>query len=820
MKISYNWLKNYIDLDETEHAPEVLAEALPFLGFEIEEQLQLGAPPLDNVVVGEVLDFGQHPDADRLRCCKVRVDSSADVPLDIVCGAKNFVAGDRVAVALPGAVLPGNFKIKKSKLRGQPSEGMMCSAKELKIGEDHDGILILDKEIPLGMSINDVFTDGDTVFDLEVTPNRADALSHIGIARELAARFGLTVKHPEIKTDIATSTRGTSSLLESVEIETPEVCPHYTATCIKGVHVGPSPKWLKQAIESIGLRPINNVVDVTNYVLHETGQPLHAFDAAKIRGGKLHIRNAREGEPITTLDEKERTLSEDMAVIADAERPLVVAGIMGSLDAEVDDATVDVVLEAAYFNPSAVRSTARKLKLSSDSSYRFERGVDPQSVETAARRAIDLILEVAGGAVEGEMLVVGSPVDTVDTVQIQPGAVRRFVGFEVGDAEIRKALESLGLAVSVQSDDVAPIWDVSIPSFRGDLQRDVDLFEEFIRIHGTDKIPESTVIARGISHDDHRIYTFNDAAADYLTGQNFDEAYLYSLRDPEETKHFFGEELFKLLALENPLQSDQSHLRPSLIPGLLDVLKLNNARGAGATRFFESGHVYREIKGELAELISVGFVMIADPVKRNWRQRESVDFYTARTVTNNILELAGVDPNKLGYQSIDECKLWQGGQSAYAGEFGKMGFESCVGLLNVETLKTRWEIDDLVFAGSILFRPDLFDRKVKRSRHREISNQPASVKDLALIVDQSVLAGEVEKDIARFAKKAIQGFDCETVHIFDLYEGEGLPEGKKSLAVTMSFRAADRTLKDKEVNAAFETIQKLITEKTVYQIRK
>ncbi len=820
MKISYNWLKNYIDLDETEHTPEALAEVLPFLGFEIEEQLQLGPPALDNVVVGEVLEFEQHPDADRLRCCRVSTGESDAAPHSIVCGAKNFTAGDRVAVALPGAVLPGNFKIKKSKLRGQPSEGMMCSAKELKIGDDHDGILILDKAIPLGTPINDVFTDGDTVFDLEVTPNRADALSHIGIARELAARFGLTVKHPKIKAEIGKATDGTSSLLKSVEIENTEVCPHYTATCIKGVKVGPSPKWLKQAIEAIGLRPINNVVDVTNYVLHETGQPLHAFDAAKIRGGKLYVQNAKEGELITTLDEKERTLSTSMAVIADAERPLVVAGIMGSLDAEVDDATVDVVLEAAYFGPSSVRSTARKLKLSSDSSYRFERGVDPQHVETAALRAIDLILEVAGGVVDGKMLVAGSPVETVDTISIQPNSVRKFIGFEVSDTEIRQAFESLGLGVSAQTNSEDDVWDIRIPSFRGDLQREVDLFEEFIRIYGTDKIPESTVIARGISHDDHRIYTFNDAAADYLTGQNFDEAYLYSLRNPDETKHLFGEELFKLLALENPLQSDQSHLRPSLIPGLLDVLKLNNARGTGATRFFESGHVYREIKGELVELISIGFVMLADPVRRNWRQRESVDFYTARTLTNNVLGLAGVDPNKLSYQRINECKLWQSGQSACVGEFGKMGFESSVGLLNMETLKTRWEIDDLVFAGSILFRPDLFDRKIKRARHQEISNQPASIKDLALIVDQGVLAADVEKDIARFAKKATQGFDCESVQIFDVYEGEGLPEGKKSLAVTMSFRASDRTLKDKEVNAAFEAIQQTIAEKTDYQIRK
>lgn len=819
MKISYNWLKNYIDLDPNEHTPEVLAEVLPFLGFEIEEQIQLGPPLLDNVVVGEVLEFEQHPDADRLRCCKVSTGDSSETHA-IVCGAKNFSVGDRVAVALPGAVLPGDFKIKKSRLRGQPSEGMLCSAKELKAGEDHEGILILDETVPLGTSINEVFADGDTVFDLEVTPNRADALSHIGIARELAARFGVSIKRPQVKADVARSSSGTSLLLKEVKVAAPGVCPHYTATCVKDVKVGPSPKWLRQAIEAIGLRSVNNIVDVTNYVLYETGQPLHAFDAAKIRGNELHVRLAKEGEVITTLDEKERRLDAGMAIIADAERPLVIAGIMGSLDAEVDSDTVDIVLEAAYFDPSQVRSIARRLKLSSDSSYQFERGVDPQGVETAALRALDLILEVAGGSIDGEMYVVGQSVEKTDTISTHPDSVRKFIGFEVDDLEIRQAFESLGMSVSARSNGAAETWEVQVPSYRGDLQREVDLIEEFVRIYGTERIPESSVVARGIKQNDHRIHIFNDAASDYLTGQNFDEAYLYSFRGPEETEHFFGEGLSRLLALENPLQSDQSHLRPSLVPGLLDVLKLNIARGTGAARFFECGHVYRELKGNLVELISVGFVMFADSAGRNWKERESTDFYTARALNNTILKLAGVDATKLDFQRINECKLWQGGQSAYAGDFGKMGYECCVGLLNVETLKDRWEIDELVFAGSILFRPDLFDRKVKRSRHREISNQPASVKDLALVVDEAVNAREVEKEIARFAKKTAQGFICETVRIFDVYEGEELPEGKKSLAVTMSFRAMDRTLKDKEVNAAFDGIQKLIAENTVYQIRK
>ena len=818
MKISYNWLKNYIALDPIEHSPEVLQEVLPLLGFDIEEMEKLGPPQLNNVVVGQVLEFAQHPDADRLRCCKISTGTEGEVH-DIVCGAKNFVQGDKVMVALPGAVLPGNFKIKASKLRGQPSAGMMCSSKELQVGQDHDGIMILGADTALGTPVNDLYTDGDTILNLEITPNRVDVLSHIGVARELSAKFGLAVKYPEVKASIENAANG-DALVSGVEVSASEVCPHYTATCIKGVKVGPSPKWLKDAIEATGQRSINNVVDVTNYVLHETCQPLHAFDAAKIKGGKLLVRMASEGEKITTLDDVERTLNANMAVIADAERPLVVAGVMGSVDAEVDDTTTDIVLEAAYFAPTSVRATARKLGISSDSSYRFERGVDPKGVLYASLRAVDLILEVAGGTVDGNLIEEGAEPPTITEVALSPDRVRKFIGFDISDEEMQTVLESLGLDVSIHSDSGDSIrWEVSIPSYRQDLQRDVDLIEEIIRVYGTDKIPESPVVARGISTEDHRIYTVNDAVADYLTGQNFNEAYLYSLRDPEETTFFFGEDGFKVLALDNPLQSDQSHLRPSLIPGLLDVLKLNNARGTGATRFFERGHVYREVKGEMVELISVGFVIFADQVSREWRQREVADFYTARTIAGNILDLAGTAASKLSFRPI-ECKLWQGGQSASAGEFAKMGFECTAGLLNVATLKDRWGIDQPVIAGSILMTPKFFERKAKRGRHTSVSNQPASSKDLALIVDQAVLAGQVQNDVAKFAKKATQGFACESVRVFDVYEGEGLPEGKKSLAVSMSFRAADRTLKDKEVNTAFESIQKLITDKTDYQIRK
>lgn len=819
MKISYNWLKNYIDLNPLEHSPEILAEVLPLLGFDIEEYEKLGPPQLENVVVGQVTEFEQHPDADRLRCCKV-ITETGGAARDIVCGAKNFATGDKVMVALPGAVLPGDFKIKTSKLRGQPSEGMLCSAKELKIGQDHEGIMIVEPTVAIGTPLNELYSDGDTVFDLEITPNRVDVLSHLGVARELAAKFGLEVKYPEIRASRVNETNG-EPLLSGITLDAENICPHYTAICIKGVSVGPSPKWLKAAIEATGQRSINNVVDVTNYVLHETCQPLHAFDAAKIRGGAIVVRTAAAGEPITTLDEVERKLDSDMAVIADAERPLVVAGVMGSLDAEVDASTRDIVLEAAYFEPTSIRATSRKLALSTDSSYRFERGVDPAGVVNASLRAVDLILEVAGGTVDGNLLEVGSEPPTIREVTLFPERLRKFIGFEVSDGEITSVLESLGLGVSVHDQaDGRSRWEVSIPSYREDLQRDVDLIEEFIRVYGTEKIPEASVVARGIGTVDHRIYTVNEDVANYLTGQNFDEAFLYSLRDPEETKFFFGEASHEVLALGNPLQSDQSHLRPSLIPGLVDVLKLNAARATGATRFFERGHVYREVTGQMVELISVGFVIVAESVSRNWRQREPADFYTARRIAGEVLEIAGTDSSKLNFRPIEDCPLWQAGHAAEAGDFSKMGFQATAGLLNMGTLKVRWDLTTPVIAGSILMTPKFFERKAKRGRHTGVSNQPATARDLALIVDQDVLAGTVEQQIAKFARKASQGFDCESVHIFDVYEGTGLAEGKKSLAVSMRFRAADRTLKDKEVNAVFDTIQKSIAEKTDYQIRK
>lgn len=819
MKISYNWLKRYLELDPVEHGPEVLAEALPLLGFDVETLEHRGPPLLDNVVVGEVLEYAPHPNADRLRCCRINTGQAGD-PHRIVCGASNFEAGDRVMVALPGAVLPGDFKIKKSKLRGEPSEGMLCSAKELNLGQDHEGILILDKAQPVGTPLNDIYNEVDTILDLEITPNRVDVLSHIGVARELAARFRLPLQYPEVKASTENPAGG-ASILNTVELLADAVCPHYTAFCIRGVKVGPSPEWLVKSLESIGLRSVNNVVDVTNYVLYETGQPMHAFDAAKIQGKQLLVRYATEGESITTLDGEVRELSASDAVIADAKQALAIAGIMGGVEAEVGTETVDVVLETAYFNPSAIRASARRVGLSSDSSYRFERGVDPMGLLYASLRALDLILEVAGGKVEGDRIEQGSEPATLKAINLFPSEVRRFIGFEVSDQTICDTLTALDLEVAEHTEaDGTVRWEVKIPSYRGDLERDVDLIEEFVRLYGTDRIPETPVVARGIDTADNRAYTASAKVAGYLTGQHFNEAFLYSLRDPEETEVLFGEQAHRSLNLANPLQVDQSHLRASLLPGLLDVLQLNTARATGAMRFFERGRVFRASDAGVMELVAYGFVMVGEPLERAWKHTNLGDFYTARSLCENILSLSGLPVSKLSFEPLETSPLWQGGQSAQAGNLMQQGFACTAGLLNIATLRDRWSLECPVFAGMVEIQPKCFERSIKRARHSAISNQPASIRDLALIVDQTMLAGDVQSTLSQFAKKAVSDFACESVSCFDTYEGEGLPKGKKSLALSFYFRAANRTLKDKEVNAVFEAIQKQIEATTDYEIRK
>jgi len=808
VKVSLNWLKRYIDLEES---PKEIADSLTLLGFEVDDIETSGAPALEKVVVGEVLQRERHPNADKLGVC--RVDCGFELgERSIVCGATNFTVGDRVPVALPGAELPGGFKIKRSKLRGVDSDGMMCSGKEIGVGEDHAGLLILDGRPELGKPINEVLSKGDVVFNLEVTPNRPDCLSHFGIARELSAWYRRELKYPEAG-KLPGAGSG-SSVFGGVCVEAAEDCHLYTARVIRGVRIGPSPEWLKEALSSIGLRSTNNVVDVTNFVMHELGNPMHAFDARDIEGGRIVVRHAAEGERMITLDGQERVLSSRMPVIADECKALAVAGVMGGQNSEIKDDTSDIVLEVASFRASAIRWVAKSLGLSTDSSYRFERGVDPLSLRAASDRAASLIAELSGGAVCEELHVVGSEQRAATEIALSPDWVRKKSGFEITDAEIREALELLNLTVSSAS---ATAWTVAVPSYRSDLVRPVDLLEEALRLYGTHRIPGGPVRATATSACDSPITEFNRGASALLAGQGFSEAVNYTLRSAQEQASWGQGTDADSLALLNPISEDQTQLRDGLLPGLLEVLRLNQSRKTGAYRFFETGRVFRTINGRLMEMVSVAFIECNAGTARTWKPRAYEDFYSVKKRVAELAALAGLDLQKFRIRGAEESdQAWQPGHGALYEE-PKAGFFCELGLMNLERVK-KMDISGEVLAGQFCYLPERL-RRGKRIGFRPFSLYPASVRDLALLVGADVLAADVLKAVSKIASKAAKGFEVEAVELFDLYQGKGLPEGKKSLAISMTFRSAERTLKDKEVNQAFEAIQLQIKGSTDYTIR-
>ncbi len=813
MKISRQWISDYVGIDRSD---EEIEEALTLIGFEVEAVETVGVPPLENVVVGEVLSREQHPNADRLSVCSVAVGAEAE-PLGIVCGAKNFEVGDRVPVALPGAVLPGGFKIKKSRLRGVPSAGMMCSARELNLGDDHSGLLILKERPALGTPVNDLFPEPDTVFDIEVTPNRPDCLSLIGIAREMAAWFRSDLSYPEIRHEVS-DPEGDRPLLEGVDVLDEAACPRYCAWSIRGVQVCPSPEWMRRRLESVGLRAINNVVDCTNYVLLETGQPLHAFDRARIRGGRLRVRRAGEGETLTTLDDKERRLTGADLVIADAERPLVVAGVMGSVDAEVDGGTEDVVLEVAAFEPTGVRATSRRLGLSTDSSYRFERGTDPAGIEYAAARCIDLILETAGGRAAGVPIICGDVPGTVTEIAVTPQQIIERIGFEVDSDEIASAWERLDLEV-LRPDAPDEPWTVRVPSFRADLERVADLTEEFLRMFGTDRIPPASVACRAVSvlpeaPEDH----LASSARSHLVANGFVEAFNYSLVESDEALRWTANDAGDSLGLENPLASDQSHLRPSLLGGLLDVIRYNRGRSRKEFRFFECGRIFRADGDGVTECLAIAFAVAGAPEKQDWLEREGFDFFRARRLIEDLAGLAGIGWDPASMRPNTRSAVWAANRSAVStpgsadtaewGAFGR-GYLEAHG------------IDDPVFGGELVLEPSRLGKaSSRRATFRAPGQFPRSVRDIAVVCPQDTLAESVRSRVAALAAEGVSDFEVEEVRVFDVYQGGGLADGTKSVALSIAYVSAERTLADKEVGAAFDDLRRRIAAEEDFSVRE
>ncbi len=801
MKLSLQWLNKYVDLSDI--SAEQIADALPMLGLEVESVETTGMKKLDNVVVGEILSRDQHPNADKLGVCMVKVNPAEDA-VQIVCGASNYKVGDRVPVALAGAKLPtpdgGIFEIKVSQLRGVTSNGMMCSARELGMGNDHSGLLILSQRPEIGTPINDVFTDSDTVFEIELTANRGDCLSHIGVARELAAKFGKKLKKPELKYRPAYSDKPDGQILASVESQTKN-CPLYTAVAIKGVKIAPSPEWLRRDLEAVGLRSINNVVDVTNYVLMEYGQPLHSFDAAKIRGKKIVVRQAENGEEIQTLDEKKYRLTPEATLICDGEGAVALAGIMGGLNSEVTDSTTDLVIESAYFNPGNTRATSRKYGISTDSSYRFARDVDPKSTLEASRRAVDLILETAGGEVVGDTCKIGELPRGDRDIEITLNYIVDRLGVEVERNDVIKVFESLGFFVKENGEKMV----VTVPSFRSEVDRPIDLVEEFVRIFGTDKIPETEMTGVAGLRDDDPLFKYNRTVADFLAARGLNECQNYSLKDSVRTAKVH--ENTDALKLDNPLTSDQDSLRPSLVDGLLDVALLNISNGNDFFGFFENGKIFRaDNKGEICELASTAFVIAPAPSKRGWKKRENADFFTAKQLAFDILSILGVDASRLNFANVEE-KLWQNGFVAACGSEKREGFVIRFGAINVAHLRERG-IDRVVYAGEVMFKPDVAARKKGAEKFKPFSSFPAAARDIAVIAKADESAASVAFEIQKAAKQKLKGaeFDLESIELFDSYSGKGVEEGCKSLAFALSFRSQEKTLQTEEVNKVFDAI--------------
>jgi len=818
MKISRNWLKQYLRIDAS---TEELTRAITFLGFEVEGVVNTGLPPLEHVVVGEIKTRDKHPNADKLSVCTVDVGPALGGVRTIVCGAPNCDAGNRVPVALPGAVLPGDFKIKQSKIRGQQSDGMMCAADELGLGSDHAGLLLLDPAAPIGAPLGQVLPEGDTVFDIEITPNRPDVLSHMGVARELAAWLRTDVQFPEIKFRGEVSGSARPDLLAGIRVDAAEDCPLYVGIAVTGVKVGPSPAWLQERLKAVGLRPVNNLVDAGNFVMLELGQPLHVFDAKKIGGRQIVVRRAADGEKLVTLDGKERVLNSRMLVIADEAQALVVAGIMGGANAEVDSTTTDIVLEAAYFRPQSIRWTSKRLGLASDSSYRFERGVDPHSTLEAAYRAIDLILETAGGAVAGPVITVGGDRPWQREITVTPDFVRARLGFAVSDEDIRHSLEALNLAIVAEKTRGEQLeWTVKIPSYRTDLDRPIDLVEEVLRVYGTDRVPPAPCAGPAlVDGDDDPIVLFNRKATDYLVGQQFHEVVNYTLRAGPELSTWVSQASAQELALANPFVDDQSHLRPTLILGMLGSLKLNQSRGVPAARLFETGRVFTELNGTVQECLGVGFVLCHDEKTRAWLARPEPDFYAVKRHMEILAEQAGVDLAAAPLVPVRGSFWgWQEGHSAAAGEMAD-GWTARFGLLNLAMVRGAG-VEGKVWGGMFSILPAKLAKAAGHRRYQPFSLFPAALRDIALVVDAARHAAEVRAALLQLARPAAAGgFSLEAVEIFDVYRGTGLPEGKKSLAFSLSYRSAERTLNDDEVNAAFKALQQEIVRDGTMTVR-
>ena len=760
MKFSLRWLNRYLDLGVP--LPEML-DRLTLAGTEVEGVASTGTDS-PQVVIARILSSVPHPNADRLRVCRVEDGTGTR---QIVCGAKNFQNGDKVPLALPGARLPGGLTIKESKLRGELSQGMLCSAKELALAEDAEGLLILPPDAPLGRPFAE-YRPGDTIFEVEITSNRPDLLSYRGLAREIAATGAGRLRpaeHPDV--DFPPVPGEWNVALADLDLG-----PYYTATQLTQVKVGPSPAWLQEAIASTGHRSINNVVDITNFVLFETGQPLHAFDAAKLAGREITVRRARAGEKIEALDDKTYELAAGDLVIADGRGPVALAGVMGGKPTGVGEGTTDVLLEAAWFLPATVRRTSRRLGLMSDSSYRYERRVDPGGLLEARNRALALLKEICGAVIVATPAIAGAPPAPRGPVTLRPARVERLLGISIPTATVREQLGHLG-CTEISADDAQTVWQP--PTFRDDLAREVDLIEELARLHGLAGVPSRLSTApqaeSAADRAHHRVARLRRVLAD----RGWDEC----VTDALVERRFATDPA--AIALANPLTEVHTHLRPWLRASLLQAAARNLARGVSQLRLFEAGPVYRKEGTRTAEPLHLGLLTagLAEPAA--WDRPERAADYFDLSGTIRLLQ------DRLGFTAEDTLQLARVDDAE----------------ARLHGIKVPVYYAELTLAAWL-------DRAPRPERYQPVAGFPPVRRDLAVVVSAAVPQAKVEETI-----RAARAPHLETIQLFDLFRdrtGEKIAADRKSLAYALTYRAPDRTLVEREVNDAHELVRRKLTE--------
>ena len=802
MKVSLNWLRDYVEI---RMGLKELINLLTMSGLEVEEATSMGEG-FEKVVVVEIQSIRKHPNADRLSLVEAKTNQET---FSIVCGATNIREGQKVPLALVGARLPNGIEIKRSKIRGVTSEGMLCSEIELALGQEASGIMILPPHVPLGVDLGEAMGSKDTILDISITPNRPDCLCVIGVAREIAALTHQKVKVPLL----SLYDRGEEIHQKtSITILDQDLCPRYVARMIENVKIGPSPHWMSNRLEKVGIRSINNVVDVTNYVMMECGQPLHAFDFELLEKGRIVVRRAKEGEEFVTLDGVKRTLDGEMLMICDGVKPVAIAGVMGGLNSEIKEDTRRVLLESAYFNPEGNRRTSKKLGLETEAAYRFGRGIDYGGCLSAANRATQLIQELTGGkVVEGVVDVYPTPIKP-SPIRLSVRKIHQVLGTEVSAEQVRNYLEDLELEVQGEDEDVLV---VTPPSFRGDLEREIDLIEEVARLDGYERIPITIPKGPPSSEERSKEFIAERKVIDTLINHGYHEVVTYSFTSPASWDAIGlppDDPRRKHLRILNPLTEGFSVMRTTLIPGLLETAQYNISRKNSNLKFFELKKVFipqerERLPEEIKFLVGLAMGFGRDP---HWAfSPRPVDFYDIKGCVEDLLDALQIKRAKFN-KAEDIPYLHPGKASKVVLDQEVLGV---IGEVHPQVLG-HYEIHGKAY----LFEMD-FSKMVKwageERRFQSLPKFPVVYRDLSVVVDRALEAEKVMEAIRAFQQPFV-----EEITLFDIYQGPPIPEGKKGISYRIRYQANDRTLTDEEVNQYHEKILTRLREVFQFELRQ